>query len=232
MSTQDASRQHREARHREDKPSKRRHPQGKRHQSEEADSRPITEADLDSEASSLQDDDDLVESLSRSSSRRTTSSRNQTTQQTPGGPPPPTPITTKAHSPANLAQSPPKATQPACQPAGPPPPTPIHQTLPPPTLPGQSFFNGGTPSSRCLGPPIFDKWHLNVGGIDVTPYCGSASVSAGRNFVGGHMDHHSRTDSFFGSQSVQSMDPTSAHLGTLGHWQPTATGHGPNLDHH
>ena len=118
MSAPEEGKPHRETRHREDKPSKRRHPHGKRHQAD-ADSRPITEADLDSEASSLQDDDDLVESLSRSSSRRTASSRNQPAQLAPGGPPPPTPITTKALSPANQAQTVPKATQQAYQPSGP-----------------------------------------------------------------------------------------------------------------
>ena len=104
MSAPEEGKSHRETRHSEDKPSKRRHPHGKRHQAD-ADSRLITEADLDSEASSLQDDDDLVESLSRSSSRRTASSRNQPAQLAPGGPPPPTPITTKALSPANQAQT-------------------------------------------------------------------------------------------------------------------------------
>ena len=129
MSAPEEGKPHRETRHREDKPSKRRHPHGKRHQAD-ADSRPITEADLDSEASSLQDDDDLVKSLSRSSSRRTASSRNQPAQLAPGGPPPPTPITTKALSPANQAQTVPKATQQAYQPSGPPAPTPVHQPFP------------------------------------------------------------------------------------------------------
>ena len=116
MSAPEEGKSHRETRHSEDKPSKRRHPHGKRHQAD-ADSRLITEADLDSEASSLQDDDDLVESLSRSSSRRTASSRNQPAQLAPGGPPPPTPITTKAFLPANQAQTVPKATQQVARPS-------------------------------------------------------------------------------------------------------------------
>ena len=99
MSAPEDGNSHRETRHSEDKPSKRRHPRGKRHQAD-SDSRLITEADLDSEASSLL---------------------------APGGPPPPTPITTKALSPANQAQTVPKATQQAYQPSGPPPPTPVHQ---------------------------------------------------------------------------------------------------------
>ena len=231
MSTQDASRQHREARPREDKPSKRRHPQGKRHQSEEADSRPITEADLDSEASSLQDDDDLVESLSRSSSRRTASSRNQMTQHAPGGPPPPTPVITKAHSPANQTQSPSKATPQAYQPAGPPPPTPVNQTLPPPALSGQnpsltevhraptvsarpSSTSGTSTSGASMSPHTADQPQSTQ---DATMLVGTWIITPGPIV----------------SLAPNPFSPwTGAHLGTLGHWQPIATGHGSDLDHH
>ena len=194
MSAPEEGKPHRETRHREDKPSKRRHPHGKRHQAD-ADSRPITEADLDSEASSLQDDDDLVESLSRSSSRRTASSRNQPAQLAPGGPPPPTPITTKALSPANPAQTAPKATQQAYQPSGPPAPTPVHQPFP-----AQDHSDHSPPPTAADGAPrttstsLLDKWHFNVGGLNVSPSRSSSSSCARSCNASGHLDHHSWTD--------------------------------------
>ena len=199
MSTQEDSRQHREARHREDKPSKRRHPHGKRHQSADADSRPITEADLDSEASSLQDDDDLVESLSRSSSRRTASSRkpvspadsrrsassyphyNQGTLASK-----PSSVCTQSH-PAGLPTSG-SSSPDSGKPAG--------------FVRSESPLHGGTPGSQGLGPPLLDKSHFNVGGLDVSPHHRSTSLSAGRSYAGGHMDYYSRADCLLGSQSV------------------------------
>ena len=190
MSAPEEGNSHRETRHSEDKPSKRRHPRGKRHQAD-SDSRLITEADLDSEASSLQDDDDLVESLSRSSSRRTASSRNQPAQLAPGGPPPPTPITTKALSPANQAQTVPKATQQAYQPSGPPPPTPVHQPF------QAQDHSGHSPPPMAEGAPstsLLDKWHFNVGGLNVSPSRSSSSSRARSCNASGHLDHHSWTD--------------------------------------
>ena len=97
MSSGDRSHPPPRHRAREDKTSKRRHSRGAR-QSDAAEERALTEADLDSDASSLRDEDDPVESISRNSSRRT--SRPPARHMAPGGPPPPTPVSAKAMSPA------------------------------------------------------------------------------------------------------------------------------------
>ena len=165
MSAPEEGKSHRETRHSEDKPSKRRHPHGKRHQAD-ADSRLITEADLDSEASSLQDDDDLVESLSRSSSRRTASSRNQPAQLAPAGLPAVGPPCPDSGSPAFPSAGPLRSQ--------------------PPSHGGRCSQNHGT--------SLLDKWYFNVGGLNVSPSRSSSSSRARSCNASGHLDHHSWTD--------------------------------------
>ena len=91
-------------------------------------------------------------------------------------------------------------------------------------LRSESPSHDGGQCSQNHGTSLLHNWHFNVGGLDVSPNRSSSSSCARSCNASGHLDHHSWTDCLPCSQPVQPMVPSSAHLGTVGHWKPLPPG--------
>ena len=196
---------------REDKASKRRHSHGTR-RTDAAEERALTDADLDSDASSLRDEDDPVESISRNSSGR--ASRN------PAGPLQvarrlrPRSRQRQSHRQDRIKQCQSKCRQPTNQQV---------KALASTTQVLQP--EGGHPRQRPPIRPSSSSGTSTSGASLPLPHTAPATTTQATTPMAG-------TDCLSGAQPCQPLDPSSKNFHTISERRHPTPRHSADLDHH